>query len=395
MLREDYMYARTTESSRVAESSVSGRPGQDSYSRQTYIPPLRSTSPKATQPSPHPAGLSGLSQPPPFPEAAGASPFSTPDYGFAQRLRPSTLSDRSTLSDAFGFLQYLEPQPQAPTPPPGNVGPVWQDGLVLSETHYHHGDHHHHHHQRHVHHFHDLHLLGSAEEILDLRNAPQPTTTIIPGSSVPQLKLRPDVLGRQAFEAGLETFFSSLSTRFDAISRGAPVPDPLLGRPLATPYDAPLAGSASQFSATAGSADATSAFSSQFSRGPLDPTGRLMPYSTFTSGLESSLLSQPLRRTPLTDAELREAERRAREAAAAATAGAGGTVETRETVEVRDDPSGDIQEVTTIVKTTRTVRQVNNVQDSVEERASVSSFNATAPAAPGEDTASVRSSHSR
>jgi hypothetical protein len=97
------------------------------------------------------------------------------------------------------------------------TGPVWRDDLILSETHYHHGDHHHNHHQRHVHHFHDLHLLGSAEEVLDLRGNPVVHTQVIPADNPPQLKLRPDLLGRQAFEAGAEQYFGSLSQRFDRV----------------------------------------------------------------------------------------------------------------------------------------------------------------------------------
>ena len=41
-----------------------------------------------------------------------------------------------------------------------STGPTFHDDRVLSEHHYHHGDHHHGHWQRHIHHFHDLHFLG-------------------------------------------------------------------------------------------------------------------------------------------------------------------------------------------------------------------------------------------
>ena len=118
------------------------------------------------------------------------------------------------------------------------TGPVWYDNLVLSDTHYHHGDHHHNHHQRHIHHFHDLHLLGSAEETLDLRGNPPVQTHVIPSENPPQMKLRPDILGRQAFEAGAEQYFSSLSQRFDQVG-------PQVGGYSAVGYSGPRTRSAS------------------------------------------------------------------------------------------------------------------------------------------------------
>eukprot|EP01004_Peranema_trichophorum_P007933 NODE_6701_length_854_cov_49.774282_g6103_i0.p1 GENE.NODE_6701_length_854_cov_49.774282_g6103_i0~~NODE_6701_length_854_cov_49.774282_g6103_i0.p1 ORF type:complete len:235 (-),score=56.81 NODE_6701_length_854_cov_49.774282_g6103_i0:93-797(-) len=121
----------------------------------------------------------------------------------------------------WGFLSYLPTNSAPRTWGTVTTGPEWNDNLVLSETHYHHGDHHHNHHQRHIHHFHDLHLLGSAEEVLDLRGNPPVHTNVIPSDNPPQLKLRPDVLGRQAFEAGADQYFTSLSNRFDSYSGGS------------------------------------------------------------------------------------------------------------------------------------------------------------------------------
>jgi hypothetical protein len=166
------------------------------------------------------------------------SGMTTPDSDrFSGRFRPTDVSQTSIRAGAiplrssncssyggWGFLNYINDQPSHKTW--GTVaagGPEWNDSLVLSETHYHHGDHHHNHHQRHVHHFHDLHLLGSAEEILDLRGTPPVATHIIPGEGGPQMRLRPDAIGRQAFEAGADQYFSSLSARFDSLVRASNV----------------------------------------------------------------------------------------------------------------------------------------------------------------------------
>jgi len=318
MLREDYTYARTTESSRTMDSTA--RPAQD---RLSYAAPARATSPTKPAPAPSPGPYL-----PAFSAYADPSAYSTPDYlGFRGResVPPAVSSDpgASFPPEAFGFLQYLDPPPQPTAPPVGNVGPVWQDNLVLSETHYHHGDHHHNHHQRHIHHFHDIHLLGSAEEVLDLRVAPQTTTTVLPGASAPQLRLRPDVLGRQAFEAGLEAFFSSLSTRFDALSGTSPMPDPLMthhpitsGPTMGTYYDVGASSSAGHFGAP---------YSTGGGFTPVDTT-RLTPYGAYApvgTGSSDPLVAVALRRTPVTDAELREADWRARESGTS-------SVETRE-----------------------------------------------------------------
>jgi len=168
--------------------------------------------------------------------SSAAGGMGTPDSDRTSgRFRPSDISGgpgsiragavplRSSNAAGFGgwgFLNYVTEPPTHKTW--GTVaagGPEWNDSLVLSETHYHHGDHHHNHHQRHIHHFHDLHLLGSAEETLDLRGTPPVSTHIIPGEGGPQMRLRPDAIGRQAFEAGADQYFSSLSARFDSLSR--------------------------------------------------------------------------------------------------------------------------------------------------------------------------------
>eukprot|EP01012_Entosiphon_sulcatum_P034249 TRINITY_DN43415_c0_g1_i1.p1 TRINITY_DN43415_c0_g1~~TRINITY_DN43415_c0_g1_i1.p1 ORF type:complete len:168 (+),score=16.30 TRINITY_DN43415_c0_g1_i1:22-525(+) len=99
---------------------------------------------------------------------------------------------------SFGFLQYADlglRQRQAPVV----NGITWDDSKVLTVNHFHHGDHHHHHHQRQVHHFHDLHLMGTADETLDLRGTPQVQTSVIAGDAAPQLRLRPDTVGLNAF----------------------------------------------------------------------------------------------------------------------------------------------------------------------------------------------------
>lgn len=130
----------------------------------------------------------------------------------------------------FGFLNYVQEPVPHKTWGAVAAGPEWDNDLVLSETHYHHGDHHHNHHQRHIHHFHDLHLIGSAEEVLDLRGSPAVRTKIIPGdNAAPQMTLRPDVLGRQAFEAGADQYFGSLSARFESLMRGGSTPASVVG----------------------------------------------------------------------------------------------------------------------------------------------------------------------
>jgi hypothetical protein len=140
-----------------------------------------------------------------------------------------TLLASVTFSCSAMLLLISDGRQATPNRGPMMTGPVWYDDLVLSETHYHHGDHHHNHHQRHIHHFHDLHLLGSAEEILDLRGNPPVQTHIIQSDNPPQLKLRPDVIGRQAFEAGAEQYFSTLSSRFDQLASSAQPTAPSTG----------------------------------------------------------------------------------------------------------------------------------------------------------------------
>jgi len=127
----------------------------------------------------------------------------------------------SVPAGSFNFLQYVTdgPPEYLGHKPQASTGPVWVDNAGLSETHYHHGDHHHYHYQRHVHHFHDIHLLGSAEEVLDLRATPSVQTHVIPSENpLPQLRLRPDLVGKMAFDAGAEQFFGSLSSRFDQLT---------------------------------------------------------------------------------------------------------------------------------------------------------------------------------
>lgn len=99
---------------------------------------------------------------------------------------------------SFGFLQYGDLSQRVRQAPVVN-GITWDDSNVLTVNHFHHGDHHHHHHQRQVHHFHDLHLMGTADETLDLRGTPQVATNVIAGDALPQLKLRPDTVGYSAF----------------------------------------------------------------------------------------------------------------------------------------------------------------------------------------------------
>eukprot|EP00906_Rhabdomonas_costata_P032769 RCo046153 len=81
--------------------------------------------------------------------------------------RASTPSQATICGAGFGFLNYVQEPAAHKTWGAVSAGPEWDNDLVLSETHYHHGDHHHNHHQRHIHHFHDLHLIGSADEVLD------------------------------------------------------------------------------------------------------------------------------------------------------------------------------------------------------------------------------------
>eukprot|EP00996_Jenningsia_fusiforme_P002820 NODE_3636_length_942_cov_480.486002_g3339_i0.p1 GENE.NODE_3636_length_942_cov_480.486002_g3339_i0~~NODE_3636_length_942_cov_480.486002_g3339_i0.p1 ORF type:complete len:234 (-),score=32.69 NODE_3636_length_942_cov_480.486002_g3339_i0:162-863(-) len=158
---------------------------------------------------------------------AGAygAPLAQSSYGHTSlhqaALPPVMPPVAADFGRGWNFLQYSDNSFAALQQGPMMTAPVWHDNLVLSETHYHHGDHHHNHHQRHIHHFHDLHLLGSAEETLDLRGNPPVQTHVIPSDNPPQLKLRPDILGRQAFEAGAEQYFGSLSQRFDQAQVGA------------------------------------------------------------------------------------------------------------------------------------------------------------------------------
>eukprot|EP00994_Dinema_validum_P001496 NODE_1304_length_1014_cov_536.679793_g1004_i0.p1 GENE.NODE_1304_length_1014_cov_536.679793_g1004_i0~~NODE_1304_length_1014_cov_536.679793_g1004_i0.p1 ORF type:complete len:244 (+),score=33.47 NODE_1304_length_1014_cov_536.679793_g1004_i0:57-788(+) len=140
---------------------------------------------------------------------------------YTQAAAHSSSAQSAEGLSGWSFLAYAGGAPVARDTRQFQTGPVWNDNLILSETHYHHGDHHHNHHQRHVHHFHDLHLLGSAEEILDLRGNPPVRTDIIPSDNPPQLKFRPDVLGRQAFEAGADQYFTNLSTKVEGLSSGA------------------------------------------------------------------------------------------------------------------------------------------------------------------------------
>ena len=52
---------------------------------------------------------------------------------------------------------------------------------------------------------------GSASETLDLRcgETMKVNTTVIPNDNAPQMKLRPDDIGRQAFEEGFEAYLRS------------------------------------------------------------------------------------------------------------------------------------------------------------------------------------------
>eukprot|EP00668_Euglena_longa_P034463 GGOE01044274.1.p1 GENE.GGOE01044274.1~~GGOE01044274.1.p1 ORF type:complete len:489 (+),score=71.87 GGOE01044274.1:90-1469(+) len=132
-------------------------------------------------------------------------------YTSYQRGAPNPI-DR--VRGSWGFLQFRDD-----TTTPRNfglmAGPVFDDNSVLSVNHYHHGDHHHNHWQRHVHHFHDVHVLGSADEVLDLHSDHiQVESTVIPGESMPQMKLRPDVIGRQAFEDGMDSFIAGVRQKY-------------------------------------------------------------------------------------------------------------------------------------------------------------------------------------
>eukprot|EP00998_Keelungia_sp_KM082_P008800 NODE_4983_length_734_cov_84.436573_g4960_i0.p1 GENE.NODE_4983_length_734_cov_84.436573_g4960_i0~~NODE_4983_length_734_cov_84.436573_g4960_i0.p1 ORF type:complete len:197 (-),score=35.68 NODE_4983_length_734_cov_84.436573_g4960_i0:87-677(-) len=95
-------------------------------------------------------------------------------------------------------------------------GVVFDDSRIVSENHYHHGDHLHHHHQRHLHHFHDLHLINSASETLDLRNTPQVDSRVIPSETGPMdMQLRPDLIGRMVFENGANQYGFGMQYRLD------------------------------------------------------------------------------------------------------------------------------------------------------------------------------------
>lgn len=66
-------------------------------------------------------------------------------------------------------------------------------------------EHHYHHVQRHVHHFHDVHIIGSADETVDLSTAPQTVTKVIPPedgtpaeNALPSLNVDPQHLGKWA-----------------------------------------------------------------------------------------------------------------------------------------------------------------------------------------------------
>eukprot|EP00999_Lentomonas_sp_LEN2_P000566 NODE_1565_length_809_cov_159.193548_g1516_i0.p1 GENE.NODE_1565_length_809_cov_159.193548_g1516_i0~~NODE_1565_length_809_cov_159.193548_g1516_i0.p1 ORF type:complete len:193 (-),score=32.76 NODE_1565_length_809_cov_159.193548_g1516_i0:148-726(-) len=95
------------------------------------------------------------------------------------------------------------------------MGVHYDDSKILSEQHYHHGDHIHHHHQRHFHNFHDLHLIQSATETMDLRNTPQVETRVIPGEAPMEMRLRPDHIGRMVFENGANQYGFGVQYRMD------------------------------------------------------------------------------------------------------------------------------------------------------------------------------------
>jgi len=93
---------------------------------------------------------------------------------------------------------------------------VFDDNKIISEQHYHHGDHHHHHHQRHLHHFHDLHLIQEATETMDLRNTPQVCTRVIPSETgAMEMRLRPDLIGRNVFDNGANQYGFGVQYRLD------------------------------------------------------------------------------------------------------------------------------------------------------------------------------------
>eukprot|EP00667_Euglena_gracilis_P008128 EG_transcript_8222 len=151
--------------------------------------------------------------------AAAPQPSSSPSPGphqhaYASFQRAGQPNPIDRVRGSWGFLQFKDD-----TTTPRNfgltAGPVFDDNAVLSVNHYHHGDHHHNHWQRHVHHFHDVHVLGSADEVLDLHSDHiQVESTVIPGESMPQMKLRPDVIGRQAFEDGMDSFIAGVRQKY-------------------------------------------------------------------------------------------------------------------------------------------------------------------------------------
>lgn len=74
----------------------------------------------------------------------------------------------------------------------------------LAESHFDHGDLWYHHHRRHHHTLHDHHYVEGANENLNLQGANLLATRVIPSDrpAAEQLTMRPDILGRWAFESG-------------------------------------------------------------------------------------------------------------------------------------------------------------------------------------------------
>eukprot|EP01010_Urceolus_cornutus_P000233 NODE_1033_length_1150_cov_333.712988_g785_i0.p1 GENE.NODE_1033_length_1150_cov_333.712988_g785_i0~~NODE_1033_length_1150_cov_333.712988_g785_i0.p1 ORF type:complete len:350 (-),score=128.38 NODE_1033_length_1150_cov_333.712988_g785_i0:99-1097(-) len=115
--------------------------------------------------------------------------------------------DQSGLGDFLGYDKNVARPLKTYDSP---AVPEWDDQLVLSDGHHHVGDHHFSHHRRNIHHFADWHLLGSAMEVMDLRGSPEVRTIVVPSDNPPQMKLRPDLVGRHAFERGSDQYFSNI-----------------------------------------------------------------------------------------------------------------------------------------------------------------------------------------
>eukprot|EP00999_Lentomonas_sp_LEN2_P000227 NODE_1222_length_947_cov_115.160976_g1176_i0.p1 GENE.NODE_1222_length_947_cov_115.160976_g1176_i0~~NODE_1222_length_947_cov_115.160976_g1176_i0.p1 ORF type:complete len:200 (+),score=33.12 NODE_1222_length_947_cov_115.160976_g1176_i0:76-675(+) len=153
-------------------------------------------------------------------------------YGSGGERRGSMGGGGGSYANGFhGFSQGTGRFSELARPDgPFQSGPVWDDSKVLSEQHYHHGDHIHHHHQRHFHNFHDLHLIAAATETMDLRNTPQVDTRVIPSENGPiDMKLRPDLIGRTVFDNGAQQYGFGVQYRLDEGPLGPPSPRGDLG----------------------------------------------------------------------------------------------------------------------------------------------------------------------